>query len=719
MRVVEIRREKPGAGRTNRKLGPAFEAPVSGDYLFRQRPPHPEDIPEYGLGRKLWPNPAMWRPAGATDQFLSVIGIPSQQNWGTPTITGGVQTLQLYLGGVLMSLPWFAPAGTGTNRAPTTITSQAIGRATATFDLIDTNGSLVGSGGVFPTMLGLVGLTVKITELGYTLFAGCIDTVDADIEMGTLGNPVITYHCTALDKASICDHRIVPQRTYQVVDPQGNPLIVQVSFVILDIVSNCLNGEGITTQGVPQDGSLGTLDAALPFNYVTVRSAFDTIASMTGTVWWIDQYGVLNFSPFNALPAAPFSLTTSTRNYRKLHAQYSISGSSATSGYRNKQYVVSNLNAVPGGGTGGGGGGTPTTETFTYSSGSPGIIDSPPGVPYFVVASLPIASVVSMTFNGSAQTVENFQFWDGKGPQTPPDYGVWFYLAGYSQLGPDDIAPPGGTVVLTYIPGDGTNSGGVGVGTAFVPSGNPLGGCGSGVYEDVQQVKDISSQSDLNALATAYLARSGGLPHIIDFETDQPGLFVGQLLSVLIPQVGMGSGVTPVQLLITKTTLTASTGPLEFNSWFQNQVEAVSNLDPGGWLTYYSRLIERSANAMPVLQYEEATFVLAPGGSLSAGLVTTNPYIVSRTGLLVEMVAKANSPPTGQDMILTILDGLVPIAAITIPAGDGGLKVVTIPAGRNLYVFRNDVLSIEVTYINIGGSPVPASNVTAKARWTM
>ena len=220
-----------------------------------------------------------------------------------------------------------------------------------TFDMVDTAGVLVGVSGLFLNAQAMCGLTVRVTELGATLFAGCIDTVAVDREMPFDSNTIIIYHITALDKTSICDHRIVTLPTYAV----GQDVV----SVILDVVANYLSGEGITTQGVPAAGSLGMLDSTLTTNYTSVRNVFDSIATASGTVWWIDQYGVLYFSTLSTLPAGAFAITE-TANIRNSHGtamiQASLSGAGATSGYRNKEYVVSNLNVLPASGSSGGSG---------------------------------------------------------------------------------------------------------------------------------------------------------------------------------------------------------------------------------------------------------------------------------------------------------------------------------------------------------------------------
>ncbi len=681
------------------------------------------------VAQKLFrrPTPYFVEVAGPP-QFINIPPIKSSEYFPVPTFTGGAQGALLYIGGVY--IPFWNPAGAGSGAQQCTITSQTIGRSTCTLDIWVADGSYIPA----------LGQVVLITELGQTVFAGCIDTMTADRELGvntssTVGG--VTWHITALDKTSICDHRICTAATYAT----GN----DVATTINAIVTNFLNGEGITTGGVPTDGSLGALTSDLILNYNTVSDAFNQIATQSGTVWWIDQYGVLFFSDEAILPAAPFQLNETTTNVDSASGGGSgspctltstLSGAGVTTGYRNKQYAVSNLNILPGSGTGGSSstsGETGVTEAFTFANGNPGITSNYVGgvlKPIFFNTSLPISSILSITVNGVPQTVYEVSNNTGEEYEGTNDY-VWFYnsvntIAGASGSNQGVTAqgvlavPSGAAIVIQYVPGsvNATNAAASQVGSAFVPSEGTFGTCGSGIYEAVLQVKNISTQADLNEIAQAELTKSGGIPFILNCYTNKPGLFVGQQVDALFPKMGLGS--SPFPLLITAITRTANSSiPLNYGSIFTTAVTAVSNLDPGNWITYFQNLVARSANPLPVLQYEEATFVLAPSGSLTSGVVTVNPYIVGRTGLLCEIMAAAGSPPANQDLVLTITANGLAIGTITIPAGSSMLVDELIPASQGVYIFAKQILGITASYVNVGGSPTAAANVTVKVRTQM
>lgn len=646
-------------------------------------------------------------------RYLTFQGIPSATQFGTPSLTGGTGLPALYIAGVNVSQYW-CPQGAGSNAAASTITSQAIGRATLTLDMFVGDGS-----GYVP----LVGQTIRVQDQGVTVFAGCIDTVAADWENSGVSPTVVVFHITALDKTSICDRRIVTQAP-------GNPYLTgaDVVGVILDICTNYLNGEGIGTGDLPPAGSLGALTANLPLNYCTVTDAFNQIATLSGTVWWIDFFSNLHFSSFSELPEAPFSLTESAGTFRNAIGYTSLSGNGVTGGYANTIYVVTNLNVLPGSGTSGSGGSSPgasgVTENYTWEQGNQGINILPNGSEYLTV-NLPVGSVISMTVNGVPQTVLSFDQVDGQISTGPDDFG-WIYVPGYNQVTPTLYPiPTGAVIVIEYVPGNTTNASSVTVGEALVPTdatGGTFGTCGSGTFELAVQVQNISTQDDLNAIATAELAKRGGIPQYITFETDKAGLFVGQALSVNLPTIGVGGYLgAPIILMITEISATAEAQPLEYGSLFHWDVTAISNQDPGNWVTYFADLISMASNPQPVLQYEQATWVLAPSGSLNGGTVTTNPAYVSRTGLVVDLIVGAGTAPVNQNLTLTVKDATlgITLATATIPAGSTEQVVKAVPSSSQLYVYALDTLTIEATYSVTGPNPVAASNVTATLRWTM
>ena len=647
-------------------------------------------------------------------QFVNTRPIPSGESWPTPGVTGGRGGFQLFLGGIDYTAYMNVSGGTASQ-----ITSQTLGRWQMTFELADRNGTLyqnsIASPAVSPPA-PLVGMTVLVIDNGLRIFAGCIQSI---VDDRVINQPYAAlYQITATDKSAICDHRVVTGTTY----PSGS----DAAQTILAIVASYLNGEGIGTSQIPTDGSLGTLSADLVCNFITVTNAFDSLASQCGLVWWIDSYCMLNFSPLNTLPSAPFDLTETSDNYRaSQNGQTNSRGgrltvTKTTVDYYNKLYAVSNLNVVPGSQSGAGAG---NTETYTWAFGANGIVPGYLGAPLagcLLQVSAGIGSVTSMTVNGAPQTVVDYSMYSGQTSTGPTDY-LWFFQQGTNLLAPTygGSIPNGAVIVIEYVPYSSTGASVAQYGEALVPvtpDGTQFQTCGSGIYEGVIQVQNLNSQAQLNNVAAAELARIGGIPTMVDFETDQGGLFPGMLLTVDIPISGVQG-----QLLITQMIGTMQAGPLLTGFRFRWDVRATSILDPGNWITWYERLVGRTNNPLPVPQYEQALFLLGGGGNISVGNNVTNPYPVRRTGQLVTIQYAASAPPTGQNLVLQITDNGNVIAQVTLPqtATANQLFVVSIPQSAQQYVYAQDVLNVNAMYQVTGGSPTPAQGVTLQLSWTM
>jgi len=650
--------------------------------------------------------------------------IASQQSMGIPAIGGGSTALVVTVGGNVWpnagSATGVLSKGGSDTAAPVsyespnppTITSQTLGRWTLQIDLFDDTGNYTVA----------VGQTVVITEGGYTLFAGCVQTIQYSRLMGTV--KAIIWHVTATDKSGICDRRIIPVTTFVA----GTDIA---TGVILPIVQNYLNGEGITTTSlsVPTDGSLGTLSADLTFNYDTVTDAFNQLGTLSGTIWYVDPTGVLWFNSFNNLPAAPWGLVENGGNFRSLII------TPTNIAYANKIYAVSNLTTLPGSGSsgGGGGGGTgtgSTTETYIMTVGNIGVLTLLDGTTISGVSTaLPIGTLYSITVDLNNQTVVEITQWSGQQPNFgTADFGPWFWTSNTTNVllsVPSGALFPidGATLVINYTPF--TSNTQASVGEALTPvdpaTGDPLGTCGSGLYELAIQVQNVSSVADLNAIAVAELVRRGKQVQIT-FQTDKPGLLPGQILNVNIPNLFLNN----VNFLITQMQGVAAAEALEFGSRFQWQVTASLNEDPGNWFQWYANLLNQAANPLPVPNYEDANFILAPGSSLAGGNPAVNPYIVKNTGKLLVMFAAAQTPPVNQDLVIFFyVNGTRIPGQVTIPGSStpNTAYVYQFPTTNPLYVFNsateNDIITIGVSYNVTGSNPTPASNVSATLRWTM
>jgi len=432
-------------------------------------------------------------------------------------------------------------------------------------------------------------------------------------------------------------------------------------------------------------------------------------------VWWVDTTADLNAVLLPDIGSAPFTLAMNTPNFRKASMTTSLLD------YRTKQYALSDRNVTPASGTTGITG-TPIVETWVL----PQQLAQDLGyLSDAIITNFNILKVTGLKVNGVEQPVY-------VQTQFPPINlrHVWFYAPNTPYLTgpnaqnqnpfPDPPATssdpsPGDVIEISYIAPQQQSQ--VVVGDPLAPA---HGTCGSGVYEAVEQVKGITSQDDLNAIAAAILARSGSIPKQLQFETDRPGLQVGQKLHVDLPPLDLAN----TDLMITSVDGQIQTGILEFASRIRWHVKATNTADLGNWKKWFERLIRRTENAPPLDRYEEAGWILAPSGSLSEGTVTTNPYVIRNTGRAFLAYAIFLDGPVDQNLTLDIVSaaqgsllssGPTPLV---IPAGSNSLVKITqfLNDPAPLYLYRDDTLTVTATYSNPGADPSPAANGTLGLR---
>lgn len=646
-------------------------------------------------------------------QGIVARGLASGFQAGLPGVAGGTGGIQIIIGGVdytaYLSRLGVANPGQDSQAVaqPLQITSQTIGRWTAIFDLID----------ITLETYPVIDQTLVIMENGVRIFSGGLVQVVVDrFDMGTV---MQVYHCTAQDWSAICDRRIVNATYLAGVD---------VAFAVRDIWANvlCNPNEGITANNVPT--SIDTLDSNEVFSFVTVTQAFDQLATDTGCVWWIDEYADLHFVAIENLPSCPFSLSETSKNFRALIATGTLLD------YRNVQYVKSNVAAVPGvaeqqsGGLSPGEpgyGGPVITEKYTLPQAA---AEDRGFVLGAIVTNFPILQIVGLTVNGVSQPTYlgtvNYNFQQ-----------AWWYFPGFPFLyapdsdndAPSLPSPPvtspypssGDVVQISYIAVATSQSVVVNKnGTPLSPSlPGAAGTWGSGIFENVAQVQNVNLQSDLNAIADALLSRSGDVPIMLQFETDEQGARVGQQIAVDLPDSFLLSSDS---FLITNIQGTLQSGVLAYGSAMRWVIQAMTGQDLGNSTKWFERLIARTENPLPVQQFDQITFVVAPGGNVTSASATTNPVPSSTSGPLVEAFAIAGTPPTGQNLVIDILDDGVSILAspLVIPAGSEDQISTTQFASPGQQIAIGDILTLNISYAITGANPTPASNVTVNVRWS-
>ena len=628
-----------------------------------------------------------------------------------PGISGGDTTLRVFLSG--QDISKYVSLQPGDN----TIVYQSSARATLSLVCKDPDGTWSGPVQPSDATKGL-GQPIIVNEGGSRMFMGCL--IDVKMKRPDCLS-LLQYTLTATDKAGRCDWRRVFD-TYKA----GT----DVADAIRAIVAKNLNNEGITTGGVP--ATLGPIDVDEVFNWDTVTTAFDRLSADAVASWWVDQYGVLYVVPIDSLPSAPFGLQEvppggpGTQNdWSNMTVQTNLSD------YRNHQIVLSNL-AISSAQV-------PTiTETYTLPQPEATARGYRLGT---IVLDFYAQSIESLKVNGTPQPVQN-----GTDLGTNFDKSWWYPVLPYPFIyAPNaDLPTPtpplgfpyyattspfpnaGDVVEITYVPV--VNNSQTVTADALAPTIPGLARCGSGIYENVEQVSNITTPADMSAIAQALLSRASEVPYFLTYDTWRPGLRVGQKQHVDLPL----SKIPSTDLVITAMSGShqgrpvgpnGKVGDLGKGSAWKWTVSA-NSVSATAQVKLLEKIINRSTHPLPLVAYESEQIILAPGSSVASGVNATNPTIARQSGVLVEVVVQCGVAPTDQTLVLDIINSrygsiLGPNNLIKIPSGDLSQHIVTKFVGdpASTYMFRNDGLTVSASYIVTGSSPARAGSVTIIVRW--
>jgi len=100
--------------------------------------------------------------------------------------------------------------------------------------------------------------------------------------------------------------------------------------IVADLIANFADNEGVGTSNV----DLGAVLDAVTFDAdLTVADAIGQLATLSNFVWWIDEDRELFFKP-RTFAAAPFSISTSSANYRSLTVRRTREDKTNAAAYR-------------------------------------------------------------------------------------------------------------------------------------------------------------------------------------------------------------------------------------------------------------------------------------------------------------------------------------------------------------------------------------------------
>lgn len=384
------------------------------------------------------------------------------------------------------------------------------GRATLRAVLNDTTG-----GGYHPEE----GDEVVVTYDGDLIYGGSVERVKwRKVNGATLTRSEIEV----VDYNQIPDRHLVA-RTYE---------NMTAGDIVRDIVENDLVDEGISIAGsvlaatgseigptsyigsaVVGSFSLGgvvdgpVIERAV-FNYVSAAAAFDELAQLVGFHWTIGYDKLLTFAPREQV-RAPFDVTEAAKNFREMDVERSRSQ------YRNLQYLRAGVDVTD-----------PRTETI-YGDGA--------NQTFAVAFPVYEAPTVEVSVGGgafSAQTV-GIRGVDADGS------AQWYWNKGENQITQDTGDTPIAAADRLRVTYRGTFPIIIAHSEPGEIESRASTEGGSGIYEAIEEDASLDSVTLAQAKAAAMLRKYGRIPENVTFETDDPGLRAGQLVTITSAEHGV------------------------------------------------------------------------------------------------------------------------------------------------------------------------------------
>lgn len=551
-------------------------------------------------------------------------GIPSGERFGY----GGAlltRDFQVFLGGVditplLLAVPISSGAPQGaTTGGVLTITDPMTGPTTATATLRDPAGLL------HPA----VGQEFLFYFHGVRLFGGSVEEA-SEVAFQAIHNTVINLKLT--DFSELYDRRVVGK--YYSIALGGS-----LSIITADVIQTNFAGDGLVYDS--SDGDPGTALGPLTFNWIMARALFDQLAAMTGWDYKVDPYKVHRWFPHTTgLGGAPFSIQDNDGNW----LAESLSSRAYRGKYRNREFVVSNTQAIG-------------LWCDIYSTAIPGPFRNSPqppdGTRTGFVTLYVMTATPTVTLNGNPQIVKGLTQIAGHVADGTIPYD-WYWVdpngAGVFQNPTHTPITSSDTLEVCYpsqVPPVIFAQDLSQIAARAAIEGN------SGIYDAVDQAKDITDPAALQVYAQGLLTRFGssGIPREVQFSTNRDGLRAGQLIRINTSNPLVPDGF----YLITTVTITDID-----KTYLRYQVVATSGANPADWLAFFNAVNKAAALPAPSNR-EQHTWLIAPS---YAGI--TNPgvqggiqgqlYVIQAAAVLfISITVSFDTPPQTEGWGIQVL----------------------------------------------------------------
>ena len=366
------------------------------------------------------------------------------------------------------------------------------------------------------------------------IFAGTIDTVEANEPF-----PGVLYnHITAVDFNQLADKRVINQSYTS----------ATTSDIVYNIISAVLTEEGVTA-GTIETGPILT---EVHFNYISCSEALNYLKTATGMNWNIDFEKRLNFTS-STLTLAPWTLNDSVQ-----HEKFAVK--KTRDQYRNRQYIRLGTGKVLG-----------------IQSEAP--TPAPDGLSKTFILKYPIAKQPTININGTALATSDV------GVLNVDSGKKWYFQYSSPNITQDDseaTLSAADTITVDY-----TGKRPVIVSTdneAEIYNREQAETGTSGIYENVQTEQTINDNDQGTEYSEGLILKYGEIAVVATFETEVPGLRIGQVLPIQKSLYGITS-----DFLIESVDLNT----IDWQK-VHYSVKAIAGAALGGWEKMFQDLVRKS-----------------------------------------------------------------------------------------------------------------------------
>lgn len=568
---------------------------------------------------------------------------------GGLTVTGGAQQLQAFIRHVDRSGTFLCLSARIMRQLNTTGTCEAK--------------FAVPSGGFTP----VIGDSLQIIEFNRTLFSGFIDRRKYTVYPGTTTRE---YTVQAVDWNGLLQRRLVTK----------DYTAATLEAIVSDIVLFFLQSEGITVQ---IDSSIAVADD-FSFKYIKLSDAFNQLAQVTNTIWWIDNYKVLRFIHAASATASAFFVDeTGAKQAADIFVEDSLQN------YRNVQYVRTPQNILSETVT--------VTDSHTFTGAAADIV---------CPTRYPLTSQPQSVLENSIEIVGTDRLFElvVGGTTTYPSGGEGYYWAKqFSGIfhWPSNSPPTAGTTLDVTYTGVSTYAGNVVVyrDTAEIANMAAATG-GSGIFEEIEDYSGDITYAQALALATGIEQATAPVPTIMEWSTIEQFEDLGYAVSVNLPRWGVNQ-----TLVIQQVSMSSEAVDLGKGTTFRTNMQLVSARTLGNWTQWYERLLAR-LNKFPISPpTEKPTWALAfdTPGNVSSGLAVGAfgaPWSVETgQGRILYVSAVFNDGADADIKIDIFLNGIsiFDSTKLVYPSGTAGSTILyTNLAPGQVNVKQKDLLTLSV-----------------------